>query len=1364
MRLDGGGSFIIRNTVFDSFAGVNLDITLNSDGIISGPLSLSSNSHIDTNGHIVTFEINQQSGIAYTTLVSGHITGTGGLRKTGTGQLIMYAANDYQGTTYVDFGAATVSNSGTFGDSIGETIVAPDGWAIDYTSSSSEPFTLMGTGSRGYSLVGGNTNFSGPITLNGNTTLLVGLNSATTEFSGDISDGGAGYNLDIYASAQRTMILSGNNNYSGATTLLYPGTLLVNGTLAAASDVWIPTQGTLGGTGSIHGSVHLASGALLAPGDGIGSLQTGSLLLESGSTISVEIGTAGNDQLAITGSVNLNDDNPSGSTLALTIDPGFTPTFNSALVLFDNDGTDSIATRFNGLPNNGDTFVVDGHTLQIDYAGGDGNDITLTFVDLVAPTPVITSLQMGPTDVNPINVSVDFGEPVSGFVIDDLLIGNGAASNFATTDNQVYTIDVIPSANGFVTVDILAGAAADLAGNSNTVATSFSIEYQGNTAPVAQNVADDAVEDGPAITVAFNADDPDIADDPNTLTFQITSAPSEGIVQNNNDGTFTFDPGTDFQYLLAGETQNVTFDYTATDSHGAVSNTASITITVTGANDDPPLADAGGPYTVDEGSTIVLDGGGSIDPEGTLSTYDWDLDYDGIVFTADVSGVSPMFDASGIDGDATRTIALRVTNDQLEQSAIATQIVTISNVAPTAMLGKPAPSYNKGNETFKAAFDVSDVGINDVITAQVDYDFNDGLVFANVAVVNGKVNLQTMFPFTNQAFTKLITLRLSDGTSTSDVTTTLVVGSNGQDSVEVAYGSTIVTINGQPPVSFDPNGGLIIFGLDGDDTITVDGDITLDTIIDGGDGNDTLQGGGGRNTLIGGNGYDTVILASGQNTVVDVAEQTVIASPNSANLIIDEGATLNFSSSLFSNPVAAEIAWGDGMIESAIVNTTLGTVGGSHTYADDGAYNVLITLTDPPTATIEFSVHVVNVAPSIAAASFALAENSSNGSVVGSVIANDPGNDTLTYQIVGGTGASAFAINPATGEISVANSELLDFETSPSMTLEIDVADDDGGTATGLVTVDLLNQASITGSVFVDVNGNGLYDANEPGIDGVTVELLDTYGNAVLDENNHPITATTSDGGFFLFEDLDPNVYRLRENQPTGVNDGAEIIGSIGGAVVANDVMEMTLARTDADYYDFAEIGQTLTSGDTAGIGFWQNKHGQALITQGGTALATWLSNNFGNIFGDTFTDGLGDDGAEVAAFYKYELFKQKSAKSAGPAKVDAQFMATALATFFTSSTLAGNVAADYGFNVTATGIGTSVINVGNCGAAFNVANGTSMTIMQLLQATNDLTDQPNGITGAANIYDLNGDGIIDAYEASLRDLANQIYSQINEA
>ena len=89
-------------------------------------------------------------------------------------------------------------------------------------------------------------------------------------------------------------------------------------------------------------------------------------------------------------------------------------------------------------------------------------------------------------------------------------------------------------------------------------------------------------------------------------------------------------------------------------------------------------------------------------------------------------------------------------------------------------------------------------------------------------------------------------------------------------------------------------------------------------------------------------------------------------------------------------------------------------------------------------------------------------------------------------------------------------------------------------------------------------------------------------------------------------------------------------------------------------------------------------------------------------------------------------------------------------------------MAAGYGFHVTDTGIGTKVVNVGSSGAAFGVLDNTDLTIMQLLWATDGLTDIPDHISGFAHIYDSDGDGVIDSEEAALRAMANDVYSAIN--
>jgi hypothetical protein len=52
--------------------------------------------------------------------------------------------------------------------------------------------------------------------------------------------------------------------------------------------------------------------------------------------------------------------------------------------------------------------------------------------------------------------------------------------------------------------------------------------------------------------------------------------------------------------------------------------------------------------------------------------------------------------------------------------------------------------------------------------------------------------------------------------------------------------------------------------------------------------------------------------------------------------------------------------------------------------------------------------------------------------------------------------------------------------------------------------------------------------------------------------------------------------------------------------------------------------------------------------------------------------------------------------------------MAVALAAYFTSRNLAGEVASGFGFEVTDAGIGTKTVNVGSSGASFGIRRHTT--------------------------------------------------------
>jgi VCBS repeat-containing protein len=91
-------------------------------------------------------------------------------------------------------------------------------------------------------------------------------------------------------------------------------------------------------------------------------------------------------------------------------------------------------------------------------------------------------------------------------------------------------------------------------------------------------------------------------------------------------------------------------------------------------------------------------------------------------------------------------------------------------------------------------------------------------------------------------------------------------------------------------------------------------------------------------------------------------------------------------------------------------------------------------------------------------ATWTLAENAMPGASVGRVAVTDPDTgDTWTYALAAGNNGGAFALDPVTGELAVADSAALDFETTPSFQLTVRATDAGGAAGTATVTVLLTN-------------------------------------------------------------------------------------------------------------------------------------------------------------------------------------------------------------------------------------------------------------------------------------------------------------------
>jgi hypothetical protein len=267
--------------------------------------------------------------------------------------------------------------------------------------------------------------------------------------------------------------------------------------------------------------------------------------------------------------------------------------------------------------------------------------------------------------------------------------------------------------------------------------------------------------------------------------------------------------------------------------------------------------------------------------------------------------------------------------------------------------------------------------------------------------------------------------------------------------------------------------------------------------------------------------------------------------------------------------------------------------------------------------------------------------------------------------------------------------------------------------------------------VWHDMNKDGIQTPGEPGINGVPVSL---YADGVLFRTTTTgfgaLEGATKKDGFYQFYGLEPGVnYVVCFGTPSGFTRTVQFAGSdtakdsnmdivTGCAPAVTFPPEGGSDQTiDAGFYKCP--GNTVDRADTATIGFWQNKNGQALINSlnGGSsskALGNWLASNFPNLFGagSYVANTTGMTNAGVA-----NLFKTVFAGDAP--KVEAQMMAVALAVYVTDSDLAGNAAKKYGFDVSSTGTGGKLYNVGNYGSEIGLTDNTSYTVMALLLQAN---------------------------------------------
>lgn len=236
----------------------------------------------------------------------------------------------------------------------------------------------------------------------------------------------------------------------------------------------------------------------------------------------------------------------------------------------------------------------------------------------------------------------------------------GIILSSTTTVNPHFTAPVVSVNTAFTFSLVVNDGTADSPPDQIVVTVKRPYE-----APVANAGPDQSVNEGTGVSLDGSAS---TNTNGNPLTYKWT-APA-GITLNS---TTAINPS----FTAPEVTVNTDYTFTLVVNDGVSDSPADqIVVTVKQVN-KAPVANAGPAQTVDEGSTVTLDGSASSDPEGNAITYLWNAP-SGIVLSS-ASAVKPVFTAPLVHLDSVLVFSL-VVNDGLLNSNTATVNITVKNL------------------------------------------------------------------------------------------------------------------------------------------------------------------------------------------------------------------------------------------------------------------------------------------------------------------------------------------------------------------------------------------------------------------------------------------------------------------------------------------------------------------------------------------------------------------------------------------------------------------------------------------------------------------------------------------------------------
>ncbi|MBB5039019.1 beta strand repeat-containing protein [Prosthecobacter dejongeii] len=305
---------LTANTSINSLIVSGNTITINSGrslNVASGAILFSNGTNPAINGGVLDFGTREgivTTNAAGNTFITSLITGSAGLSYYGSGTVVMNQQSTYTGNTglYVgtvipqssSLGTPNAPASGPFGT--GTLILG--GSAMRASTGSDVLLHNRVRFQADTTIINGSVNrsltFAGDVTLTDGTRTLTHQSATNTLFTGVIGDSGLGHGLTINGTSTGLVILSGNNTYTGPTSMTGSTTVLINGDQTTATGAILVSAGVLGGTGTLGGATTITSGGTLNPGDpnvlgGLGRLNLAQgLTLQAGALTTLQITSA----------------------------------------------------------------------------------------------------------------------------------------------------------------------------------------------------------------------------------------------------------------------------------------------------------------------------------------------------------------------------------------------------------------------------------------------------------------------------------------------------------------------------------------------------------------------------------------------------------------------------------------------------------------------------------------------------------------------------------------------------------------------------------------------------------------------------------------------------------------------------------------------------------------------------------------------------------------------------------------------------------------------------------------------------------------------------------------------------------------